>query len=126
MSLCTPSTLLKPISLCTDSIVVGYAQEPSTDYKLNFLNLATGAIFSYPVRSNGARLVTITLTDGMNLATGQYYQMYLSSSTNINDAQLLTIGTTEEEYFLFSLFTAYDLYYSDFINFTSQTLEVDE
>lgn len=125
MSLCVPSTLLKQISLCTDAIVIGTIAEENTHVKVNFTNLATGATSSYPAQSDGDGLITLTLTDGMPLASGQYYQMWVSGIGSLNDVKVLTIGTTESEYYLFSADTVYDLYYSDHINFTSQTLEVD-
>jgi hypothetical protein len=125
MSICVPPTLLYPISLCTDAIVIGTISNANTHVKVNFKNVANGAIYSYPAQSNGAGLITLTLTDGMPLASGQYYELSVSSTTNINDVKTLTIGTTAVTCYLFSADTIFDLYYSDHINFTSQTLEVD-
>lgn len=124
MSLCNPCKTLKNISLCTDSIVIGTVEELNTAYNLYFKSLATSKVYVYPVTSNGAGLITLTLPDGFPLATNTGFEMWVNLSTDSPMIQQdLTIGSYTESCYNLSAERIYNLYYGSNQNFTSQTLE---
>ena len=125
MSLCTPCTKLKQISLCTDIIIIGTVTGNNIPYRVVFKSLATDRIAMYAVTSSGAGLLTLILPAGFPLAEGTSYEMWVNKvSDSISDQEDLTIGTTTASCFTLSAATIYDLYYDENVLFESQTLEV--
>lgn len=125
MSLCTPCTTLKSISLCTDSIVIGEAPLANTPYAVYFKNLATGKIHIYFVTSNASKILTISLTDGFPLASLQAYELWINEQGDSIDTQLnLIIGTTTATCYNLTATKVWNNYYDVFQNYATQTLEI--
>lgn len=129
MSICNPCTRLKQISLCTDSIIIGTVDvyHFNTAHVVYFKSLANGGIYSYNVTSDGAGSLTLTLPEGFPLASGHAYEMWVNVSGDSIDTQSnLTIGSTTATCFTISATQVFDMYYGEFTNYSSQTLEVAE
>jgi hypothetical protein len=125
MSICTPCTKLKPISLCTDSIIIGEAPLANTPYSIYFKSLATGKVHVYNVTSDVDKMLTITLTDGFPLASLTAYEMWINEAGDSIETQLdLIIGATTATCYTLSAVQVFDSYYDIFQNYSSQTLEV--
>lgn len=127
MSLCNPCTTLKKISLCTDSLIIGYVSlyNFNVPYKVYFKSLSTDKIFSYSVTSDTDGLLTLFFTDGFPLATGQAYEMWINQSgDSIETQEELTIGDTTKTCYIIQANKVFDMYYDENVNFDSQTLEV--
>jgi hypothetical protein len=125
MSICSPCTQLKQISLCTDSLIIGTVSEENTAYLVYFKSLATGALYKYSVTSDSNTILTLQFTDGFPLASGTGYEMWVNlSGDSIEDKLDLTVGATTATCYTLSAQTVYDVYYDVFTNYDSQTLEV--
>lgn len=125
MSLCSPCTKLKSISLCTDSIVIGLAPLANTPYAIYFKSLATGKIHTYYVTSNASRVLTIQLTDGFPLAELTNYELWINTLGDSPESQEnLTIGATTDTCFTISAISVFNSYYDINQNYDSQTLEI--
>lgn len=127
MGLCEKCTQLKPINLCTDSVIIGSVAEFNTSYIVFFKSLATGALYSYPVTSNSVGLLTLLFVEGFPLASGTGYELWVNkaSSNSIAHKENLTIGTTVKTCYNISATTVYNMYYDENVNYDSQTLEVE-
>lgn len=125
MSLCTPCTKLKPISLCTDSIVIGQALLANTPYAVYFKSLATGKLHTYYVTSSASKIITITLTDGFPLASLTAYELWINTlGDSIESQENLLIGATTATCFTISAVNVFNSYYEINQNYSSQTLEI--
>lgn len=125
MSICSPCTKLKSISLCTDSVIIGEVGTENAAYIVYFKSLATGAIYSYPVTSNSNGILTLQFVEGFPLATGQAYELWVNQSGDaIETQENLIIGATTATCYTISATMVYNMYYDEFMNFDSQTLEV--
>lgn len=125
MSLCTPCTKLKSVSLCTDSIIIGTAPLANTPYAIYFKSLATERLVVYYVTSSASKILTLPLTDGFPLATGMAYEMWINVQGDSIDKQLdLTIGVTIATCYTLSGVQVFNNYYDINQNYSSQTLEV--
>lgn len=125
MSICSPCTQLKQISLCTDSLIIGTVSEENAPYVVYFKSLANGALHKYSVTANSNGVLTLQFTDGFPLASGTAYEMWVNQQgDSIEDKSNLTIGATTATCYTLSAQTVYDVYYDVFANYDSQTLEV--
>lgn len=125
MSICAPCKQLKQISLCTDSLVIGTVADENTAYIVYFKSLATGAIYSRPVTSDSNGVITIQFTDGFPLASGTGYELWVNKAgDSVEDTVNLTIGATTATCYTLSASTVFNMYYDEFMNYDSQTLEV--
>ena len=127
MSICSPCTKLKKISLCTDSLIIGTVGIYlfSLPHVVYFKSLATGAIYAYHVTSDDNGLLTLAFPDGFPLADGTGYEMWVNQAgDSIEDQNDLTIGATTAVCYTVSATKVYDMYYDLNVNFDSQTLEV--
>lgn len=127
MSICAPCTALKIITLCTDFLVIGQAPLANTPYVVYFKSLATGAIYSYQSTSDASAIITLEFTDGFPLADGMMYEMWINVAGDSIETKknLIISGETHTCYNLLGE-KVYDMYYSEFENFSSQTLEIAE
>ena len=125
MSLCDPCRKLKSISLCTDSLIIGTVTGLSQPYIVYFKSLATGKIFSYAVTSNAAGLITLTFTAAFPLATLTSYEMWVNKAgDSVDDTENLTIGAVTDTCYQLSATMVWDMYYENYENYASQTLEI--
>jgi hypothetical protein len=125
MSLCSQCRKLKTISLCTDSLIIGTVSGLSQPYIVYFKSLATGKIFSYAVTSNAAGLITLTFSAAFPLATLTGYDMWVNrAGDSVDDQSDLTIGSVTTTCYQLSASMIWDMYYEEYENFTSQTLEI--
>lgn len=127
MSICSPCTRLKQISLCTDSLIIGTVGIYlfSLPHVVYFKSLATGATYAYHVNSDANGLLTLQFTDGFPLADGTAYEMWVNQAgDSIEKQDDLTIGDTTATCFTLSAEIVYDMYYDLNVNFDSQTLSV--
>lgn len=125
MSLCSPCTKLKSISLCTDSIVIGEAPAANAPYAVYFKNLATGKIHTYYVTSDSSKIITISPPSGFALATLTAYELWINNlGDSIEDQVNLIIGATTATCYTISAVAVFNAYYDINQNYSSQTLEV--
>lgn len=125
MSLCTPCTRLKSISLCTDSIIVGKAPNALAPYAIYFKSLATGKLHTYYVTSDVNKNLKITLDDGFPLASLTAYELWINALGDAIDDQLnLIIGATTATCYTISAVTVFNSYYDINQNYSVQTLEI--
>lgn len=129
MSLCNKCTALKGVSLCTDSIVIGNvgAYNMNTDYVVYFRSLATNQIYSYPVTSDAQSDLTLTFSDGFNLAVNHFYELWVNKDgDSIESQDDLVIGTTTATCYTLYTTMVHDIYNNVNVNYAVQTLEVAE
>lgn len=125
MSICTPCTSLKAISLCTDSIIVGKAPLALTPYAIYFKSLATGKLHTYYVTSDASKYLTITLDAGFPLASLTSYELWINTlGDSIESQESLIIGSTTATCYTIQAVTVYNSYYDINQNYSTQTLEV--
>lgn len=125
MSLCSPCTKLKAISLCTDSIIIGEAPLANSPYAVYFKNLATGKISTYFVTSDASKIITLTPSSGFALATLTGYEVWINNLGDSIEEQLdLIIGDTTATCYNISAVRVFNAYYDVNQNYSSQTLEV--
>ncbi len=125
MSLCSQCRKLKSISLCTDSLIIGTVADANSPYIVYFKSLATGKIFSYAVTSNSSGLITLTFSSAFPLATQTGYEMWVNKAgDSIDDTEDLTIGAVTDTCYQLSANMVWDMYYEEYENFDSQTLEI--
>ena len=118
MSICTPCIRLKPVSICTDSIVIGTVASFNTVYHIYFVSLANGMVVHYTATSNGAGLLVLTPTDGFILATDHLYEVYVNKTQSVSEGENLTIGATTATCYQVSFIEVWQY------NFVSQTFEI--
>ena len=125
MSICTPCTSLKAISLCTDSIIVGKAPLALTPYAIYFKSLATGKLHTYYVTSDALKVLTITLDDGFPLASLTSYELWINTlGDSIESQEYLTIGATIAYCYTIQAVNVFNSYYDINQNYSTQTLEI--
>lgn len=125
MTLCSPCRKLKSISLCTDSLIIGTVADENAPYIVYFKSLATGKTFQYAVTSNANGLLTLQFTDGFPLATLTGYEMWVNKAgDSIDDMENLTIGAVTTTCYNLQAVMVYDMYYDEYENYASQTLEI--
>ena len=118
MSLCTPCTVLNPVSICTDSLVIGTVGSNNTLYHIFFISLANGMIVHYTSTSSNAGLLTLTPTGGFLLATNHTYELFVNTTQSVSTGENLTIGTITAQCFNVSFVDVLDT------SFASQTLSI--
>lgn len=122
MSLCSQCTHLKPVSICTNNLIIGTVGSFNTLYNIFFRSLANGFLVKYTATSNGSGLLTLSSNDGFVLATNHLYEMYVNTSTSTSTGANLTIGSVTDTCYnvLFEQVNDEDSVYS----YINQTLEL--
>lgn len=121
MSLCNQSTALKPVSICTNNLIIGTVGSNNTLYNIFFRSLSNGFLVKYTATSNGSGLLTLSPTDGFVLACNHLYELYVNTSTSTSSGVSLTIGNKTDTSFklMFERVNVGDSVYS----YINQTLE---
>lgn len=125
MSICNPCVKLKPISLCSDSVILGKA-EPNKDYIVWFKSTANNGLYGYAATSGVDGVLTLTFTDGFPLANNTIYEMWVNEKgDSVESKKELQVGFRMGYCFLFSSVRAQSLIDGYFDQPETQTLEVE-
>lgn len=122
MSICSQCTRLKPVSICTNNLIIGTVANANQNYNIYFRSLSNGFLVKYTATSNGSGLLTLSPTDGLVLAVNNLYELYVNQTQSTSTGANLTIGTTTATCFnvIFEQVHDEDSVYS----YINQTLEI--
>lgn len=121
MSICSQCTRLKPVSICTNNLIIGTVTA-STIYNIYFRSLSNGFVVKYTATSDGSGLLTLSPVDGFVLACNHLYELYVNTSTSSTTGTNLTIGTATSTCYNVLFEQIYDQ--SDVYTYVNQTLEL--
>lgn len=125
MSICKPCVKLKPISLCSDSLILGKA-EPSTNYLVWFKSLANNGVYGYAVTSDSNGLLTLNFPEGFPLANKTGYEMWINKpGDSVESKSELLVGYRIGYCFTVSAFKTQGLVEGYFDQPETQILEVE-
>lgn len=125
MSICNPCVKLKPISLCSDSIVLGKA-EANKNYLVWFKSEANRGLYGYAATSLSDGTITLHFPEGFPLSNNTNYEMWINEpGDSVDSKRELLIGVRVGYCFLFSAFRTQSLIDGYFDQPETQTLEVE-
>lgn len=91
----TTTSDVRPVPATFETLEIGTVAGLTTDYNVYFKNIATDRELLYPLTSDGAGLVTISVaTDGLKVIPGEWYEVraVLDSDKDQANDVLITIG----------------------------------
>lgn len=125
MSICKPCVKLKPISLCSDSLILGKA-EPTTNYLVWFKSLANNGLYGYAATSDADGVLTLNFPEGFPLSNKTGYEMWINKAGDSVESKIeLQVGYRVGYCFLVSTIRTQGLVEGYFNQPETQTLEVE-
>lgn len=98
-SICNPCTKLLPVDICATSIIIGHVPSANTIYNIWFRSLANGFTVGYTGTSDSNKLLGLSLPNGLALACGLLYEVWVNTSNYSQcGVPLIICDTTAECY----------------------------